>query len=87
MNRLLLNTALALAIVFLPWWLATAIACVLLAYCDAYEVVLWGLFADGLYAVPAPMLSSFEFVFTAVWTLALCVSLLIKPHLIFYAQR
>jgi hypothetical protein len=87
MQRLLINVALGLSIIFLPWWIATVLVLVLLLYCDGYEVIVWGLVADGLYAVPAPALGSFEFALTAGWTALLCASLVIKPHLIFYAQR
>lgn len=63
--RIIANIFLCASILFLPWWFSIlAVLCMLLFF-DAYEVVVWGLFADVLYGAPLPFFFNFVFVFYA----------------------
>lgn len=83
-QRITLNVLLGLSLLFFPWWVSLAFAIALVTYFDAYEILAWGLVADGLYSSATPTYMSFEFFMTACATVLLIVALIAKRQLVFY---
>ena len=83
--RVILNIALFVSVLFLPWWLSIVFMVILLVFYTAYEIVFWGLAIDMLYSAPVPLFANFVLIFT-VFSLLLFVSAeILKRRLIFYS--
>ncbi|HEX9609140.1 MAG TPA: hypothetical protein VGA06_02945 [Candidatus Paceibacterota bacterium] len=82
--RVLLNGALLSTIVWLPWWITIIFILALVARFRAYEVLLWGVVADALYAAPASVLVGLPMFFTLAFTALFIVAEYSKRFLVFY---
>lgn len=82
--RILLNLFLFFSILFLPWWFTLFAAVAFLFIFEAYEVLLWGLFADVLYSTPVPAYFNIEFLFTLLFFILFIGIHYIKKRLRFY---
>lgn len=82
--RILLNIALLASIVWLPLWIAMIFLLVLVIRFRAYEVLLFGIAVDALYAAPVSVLFGLPIFFTLVFALFLIAAEYSKRFLIFY---
>lgn len=82
--RIVLNVLLFVSILFFPWWLTLVFGLVLLIRYAAYEIILYGFFADTIYGIPLPEFYGIQFLCTAVFMIALFASFFIKKKIIFY---
>jgi hypothetical protein len=82
--RVIFNILMLGSILFLPWWVTAIIAVGFLFKFKAYEVILWGVFADILYSSPAPSFYNIEFLFTIGAVVFFVLTYFIKKRLMFY---
>ncbi|HEY4502794.1 MAG TPA: hypothetical protein VJH21_03115 [Candidatus Paceibacterota bacterium] len=82
--RILLNAMLMVAILFLPWFFVAGIAFLILILFSAWEIILWGIFFDILYASPVPLYFNIPFIFTITFTFLFLVFIMLKRRLVFY---
>ncbi len=82
--RLFLNLLLFLGVLFSSWWVVIVLMISLLIFCEAYEILLWGIFFDLLYSNAVPLYFNIPILFT-LFSLFLFVGVnFSKRHLIFY---
>lgn len=82
--RIFLNIFILTSILFFPWWITLGIVLILLAIYNAYEVIVWGVFADALYSIPLVEFFNIQFIFTITFVLLLVISSFLKKKVIFY---
>ncbi len=74
------------SILFLPWWVTAIIAVGFLYKFKAYEIMLWGVFADVLYSAPVESFYNVQFVFTIGALAMFVLSYFIKKRLMHYGS-
>lgn len=82
--RIIMNIALALSILFFPWWVTGLLAVLMIFMFQAFEIILWGFIADTLYGAPVAAYYNTEFLFTLLFVALLILIVPIKRRLIFY---
>lgn len=82
--RVVFNILMFGSILFLPWWVTIIIAIGFLFKFRAYEVILWGVFADVLYSSAVISFSNIQFLFTATFVVFFVLAYFIKKRLMFY---
>ncbi len=69
---------------FLPWWITLIVVLGFLFKFKAYEIMLWGIFADILYSTSVPDFSNIQFLFTVSAVAIFITAYFIKKRLMFY---
>lgn len=82
--RIAFNVLMFTSVLFLPWWITAIIAISFLFKFTAYEIILWGVFADMLYSASAPSFYNIEFLFTISAIVIFVLAYFIKKRLMFY---
>lgn len=82
--RVIFNILMLMSVLFLPWWVTAIIAVGFLYKFRAYEIILWGVFADVLYSSSVISFYNIEFVFTIGAIVFFILSYFIKKKLMFY---
>lgn len=81
--RIILNISLLISILFLPWWVSILLGILILFLYKFYEIIIWGIFADSLYA-SIDGFFGIQFIFTLTFTFLFLISILMKKRIIFY---
>lgn len=82
--RIAFNVLMFASVLFLPWWVTVIVAVVFLFKFTAYEIMLWGVFADVLYSASVPSFYNIEFLFTIGAIVIFVLAYFIKRRLMFY---
>jgi hypothetical protein len=82
--RIIFNVLMLGSILFLPWWVTVIVAVGFLLKFSAYEVILWGVFADVLYSSSVISFYNIEFLFTIGAVTMFIIGYFIKKKLMFY---
>lgn len=72
------------SILFLPWWITAIVVIGFLFKFKAYEIMLWGVFADVLYSAPVSNFYNIQFLFTISAVALFTIAYFIKKRLMFY---
>jgi hypothetical protein len=87
-ERIALDVALLLCILFLPWWVSALVAIAGLLYLRNFsELVVLSLFYDVLYGPVVHAYTGTYFFVTSVAIVALLLSSFLKRYFIFYNTR
>ena len=85
MNRVVSYIGLIFSIIFLPWWFTLFIAAIFLFYFNHYyELFIFGLFMDFLYAAPQAKYYGIVFISTALAIALIVAAELLKQRLRYY---
>jgi hypothetical protein len=79
MKRLYANLITIIALITLPWWCVVLLLLVFSVVFDFFEVIVYGLLLDALYAVPGTLLSGHLFLISGAFVYTL--SAIIRPNL------
>jgi len=82
--RVIFNILMLGSILFLSWWVTAIVAIGFLFKFRAYEIILWGIFADVLYGASVPSFYNIEFLFTIGAIVFFILSYFLKKKLMFY---
>jgi len=82
--RFLLNVLLFASVIWLPWWAVVLCALPLLFGYRAYEVLVWGVLADMLYATPVLVFANLPLLFSMLFLLLFLAAEYSKRFLVFY---
>ena len=82
--RIVMNVALAVSILFLPWWFTVLLAVAHIFMFQAYEIIVWGFVADTLYGAPVALYYNVEFFSTLLFAVLVILIVPLKHRLIFY---
>ena len=82
--RIPLNILMAVAVLFFPWWFVVIVALLLLIMYEAWEVLLWSIIFDMLYASPIPFYFNIPILFTFIFAVFFVAFSVFKRRLIFY---
>jgi hypothetical protein len=70
------------------WWLTWCLAIALLFYFPSYyEIILWGVIYDALYASALPEFWDIRYIFTISSIILFCISYVLKKKLIAYDHK
>ena len=83
-RRIVVNVALAVRILFLPWWFTVLLAAAHIFMFQAYEIIVWGFVADTLYGAPIALYYNVEFFSTLLFAILVILIVPLKHRLIFY---
>ena len=85
--RIAADIALVLGLFLFPWWLWAFCALVSVAAINRhYELVIWGIVADAVYAGDSSFILG-RFFFLGLSTLLVLLSIVLKPRLKFYTNE
>lgn len=84
-QRILISLILLVIAALAPWWVAVALAALLLLRYNAYEIIIVGLFIDALYGTPQANFFGYQFFTTALLTAAALLAPLLKRGIIYYS--
>ena len=82
--RIALNMFMLAALLWLPWYVMLIIALPLVFYYRAYEVLVWGVAGDMLYAVSSPPFLGLPIFFTVLFVVLFLSAEYAKRFLVFY---
>jgi len=86
-GRILIDILFIFSIFLLPWWLTFLLLIIPLFYFSFYfEIIIFGIFVDALFAVPTNFIFEFQFVLTLFTTVLFFLVYILKKRMRYYGR-